>query len=228
MLTTLQAEEMSLELRLGDKGLSYTIYDREGVVYRPSESLIYNTAISQEEAITELLYEQPLLSMPYREVILYYLPRAVTLVPEALFTKEESEVWLGSMSVAEDAGRLLAYNLKEEGKVLLGMMPESLIALLQRQYLMIRFVPCYIKRIEQLIELCRSEANERLVVIDSYETLTIAHVTGSGLNFVNSYKYVKPWQEESREGEIIYYQSLVWQTLRLDKKRCTIEVYSEN
>ncbi len=227
-ITALQAEEMTLDLRLGDKGLAYTIYKAEGDVYRSSEVLTYNLGLSIEKAVAELFYEQPLLSLPYKQTKVYYLPRAVTLVPEALYTKEESEVWLGSMAIEEESGRLLPYYLGEEGKILLGMMPEGLISLLQRQYLTVTFVPCYVEYLERLIEHCRSEGTERLVVIDAYEALTIAHLGANGLGFLNSYKYVKPWQEESREGEIIYYQSLVWQTLGLSKERCSIEVYTDN
>lgn len=224
MLTALQAEEMTLELSLGNKGLAFAIYDKEGELYSPREQLIYNTDLSQEEAIMELLYEQPLLSLPYKHTKVYYLPKAVALVPEALYDKEESEVWLGGMTTPELAGRLLPYYLREEGKVLLGMMSESLVTLLQRQYLLISFIPHYIEYIEHLVEYCRSEYCERLVVAVAYEALTIAHITGRGLCFINTYRYVKPWQQESREGELVYYQSLVWHTLGLDKERCSIEV----
>lgn len=214
---------MTLELRLEPAGISYRLYDQNGLAAGPLRYEAYPEGIPAHEALMQLIYEQPLLALPYRELHVYYTPTAVTLVPESLYDSAEGELWLTTMCPSEAGQRLLSYPLPEESKMLLGTFPEELVLLLQRHYLSIRYIPVYMPCVHEALEASRTEGLSRLLVLEGYERITIALASPSGLSFLNSYDFVRPEQEASRKDELSYYRSLVWQTLALSAEHCRIE-----
>lgn len=219
----LEAEEMTLRLELRYRGISYTLYDAEEQPYGTAQDVDYPEGMSTHEGLTHLLYELPVLSLPYREVRVYYMPSAVTLVPESLYDSAEGELWRTTTCPSEEPLRLLPYTLPEESKVLLGAYPEALVLLLQRQYLSLQFVPVYMPRLHAALEASRTEGRGRLMVLEGATSLTIAHVAPRGLLFLNTYDFVRPEDESSRADERAYYRSLVWQTLGLSAEHCHVE-----
>lgn len=228
MITALQAEQMTLKLSVKHQKIDYEVYD----IQEDKPTLIEcgscpvgetQTAI---EALAEVLYETPILTLPYGHVRLYYLPQRLCLVPQDLYTPEAN--WLACLDSNEGAGKmsLLSHKISGTDQMLCSSLPSEVLHFLGRQYLSIEYVPEFSEQLSALLDLSRSSGRGQTLVYLDPTGLSLAHIETKGIAFLNRYAYVSPWQEASCEGEVIYYLSLMYETLGLSYRAEDIHIGS--
>lgn len=218
MISALQAEEMSLSIWLRPGGLTFAVYPK-GVEPERGQPLSegqysYQPSHTPLERITDGLYREPLLTLPYQRVHIHYTPASPSLVPAALYSEEQAEAWTVT-TTSGPSERLLSFALREEDKVLLGSMNRQICDFLDRTYLRPDYRPAYAAELGRLRELAREQRGAELLVWLTMRGLTLAYISPSGIEYINAFDYVRPEDERTHLGEVVYYLSLVYQTLGL-------------
>lgn len=212
-ITALEAETLTLRLAIRDEHIAYSIYKEGGEPLLSGEQKL-DPQLSASEALGEALYAVDSLVLPYGRVEVEYMPCFVSLIPESLCDDNALGVWLTTMcgERASERYRLLRTKMPHDDKVLLGVMPLDIYDRLKRIYIYPEFVPSYLTALVEGIEACRKgESGEeaRQLLFTSYSRMTIAVVGREGLQFINNFDYISPWQTESRGVEEDYYMGLM-------------------
>lgn len=229
MISAIQAEEMNMSIWLRSDGLSFAVYPKKEEQYnKPIEvgNIYFESQLSLRENIENSLYQQPLLALPYARVCLHYTPQSVGLAPLALYDYEQREVWETTICRNKTEILIPYQNKEEERAVILGTLARDVFEFLERSYLVIDFCPSYAQILNDMLVSCQTEGDSLLLLWLTKEGMTLAHTDANGLNYINRFNFVRPSDSSTFAGEIMYYISLVWQTLRLDD-RCKLIIKGE-
>lgn len=219
MIDAIQAEEMNMSIWLKSDGLSFAVLPKGAGTLAEAEEegfIPFVAGYSLRENFEHALYAEARLSLPYAEVTVYYTPERIALVPEALFDEADTEVWEPTLRKSlEEIVR--PFRLKNEDKILLGAIPRDAVEFLERSYLVVSFCPSYAERLSTLRAEAQTSLQPKLLVWLSPQCVTLSLVEPQGLSYINAFAYVRPSDEGSLLGEIMYYLSLVWQSLGLNE-----------
>lgn len=228
MITALQAEALKLQLTLGYDALNYQITNNKGQSIDHGQ-YSYSPQLSLMERTSETLYNNPILSLPYGSVEILFSPKYLSIAPKELF--EDKELWLSSMlgdksiSIATEA-----HSIESSKQILCMGIERELNAFLTRQYLNPTYKPIYHEALEQIQKESRERDFAVVLLALHYEGLSLLVWQNNLLRFANYYAYVRPTEAESKEAEVMYYVSLVIETLSLEQDRFSllVQAYAES
>ncbi len=228
MITALQAEALKLQLTLRPEALHFEISNNKGQSIDQG-AYIYNLQLSVLERTSEILYNNPELSLPYGSVEILFCPEYISIAPKELF--DDRDLWLSSMLGSKKAEIATeAYPIESSHQILCMGIDRELRAFLARQYLTPRYLPIYHQAFDQM----QREAKQRdfsVVWVSLLASgLTILVWQNNLLRFANHYAYVSPLEVESKEAEVMYYVSLVIETLNLSPAEFNliVQAYEES
>lgn len=220
-LTAIQAEQMNMSIRLASDGLTFAIsYNArpQEIFTRGHLPLGYGYR-SWSEAVRELFYAHPELSLPYRQVDLYYEPMYSVLVPEELYDPADPAVWLRTIEAEErvsgDSYVYLGRRIIDEEKVIVSAWYADLYQFVHRTHLQLHTHPYYMPVLERRKLISRQRSGAELCMLIRPEGVDCFILQAGELIFLNSFTFVNTQEQTDLVGELTYYTFSIWRSMGL-------------
>lgn len=224
MLDAIQAEQVNMSIRLRSDGLTFALStpNRGEELREEKQTLSFERGLpSLEQALEQMFYLYPDLTLPYRAVHIAYTPLCSVLVPTDLYQDDDADQWfalvVGSTCLGE-AYAVLSHPLPSEGKVLLSAIPRGLHGYLRRTYLQLEFTPYYLPILEIYQRKSRESSGEKLCLILRSEGMDCLALCMGELRLINTFSWTKQADATSVLDELLFYTFSLWRSLSLDPR----------
>lgn len=220
-LDAVQAEQYNMSIRLSSDGLTFALSyssSPQATLERGTLSLEPGYA-SAEEAVRELLYRHPELTLPFDQVTLYYEPYFSTLVPSELYEAHQASHWLSIVGGKDWEGapyQCLTHALSDEPKVIVSAWSEGLYQFLRRMHLQLTTIPYYVPIIERVRRYSRQHTGCDLYVLVRREGMDVVALRAGEVIYLNTFGWAMPEDRTTLVGEAIFYTFSLWRSLGLE------------
>lgn len=208
-LSEAEAEKYTMSICIYVDGLAFFIRSFETGDLLHSERLFFNKkkGHSLESRLSELIYNHPLLTFPYRDVTITYREDYFILTPPGIVIEGKEELWVSStlMLQGENSSPIATYPINEYGVHMVTCWSQEAYSFLKRTYPYRTIEAAAVSQLKEAISTSRKEPRAQLFVFIENKRINVIACYKGEILLANKFQLFPTLSHQVIADQILFY-----------------------